>query len=130
MSATHQLERTTAQGLCWLASRMLPVEARERYIDEWRSDVAAADEGVLRYAASVLAHSIVLRQALGASEAPRPVLCRIGLHAARELRDHPEDPELVSRRCRRCGQARDRWLEFETGIGEGVAWGAFSQGIH
>ncbi|GAA1878834.1 hypothetical protein [Lapillicoccus jejuensis] len=126
-SAAHLLGRAA----CGAAARLLPAEVRERYLDEWRADLAwAPQHEVLPYAVGVLARVLALRAALREDDAPGlPVLCRLHLHREIEVHDNPEDPQVVSRECCRCGRVRDAWFEPAGGPGDDLAWG-LSQTIH
>lgn len=124
-------EQVAGRLACRAAAQLLPTEVRERYLDEWRADLAwAPRHEVLPYAVGVLARVLALRAALRGDDRPAlPVLCRLHLHREIEVHDNPEDPGVVSRECRRCGRVRDAWFEPGGGLGDDLAWG-LSQTIH
>jgi hypothetical protein len=74
------------------------------------------------YAASVLTHSVALRQALpGGTIARTPTLCRLHLHRYVSVHDNPEDRRFTSHHCTRCGHVKDDW-EGPSGVKEALAW--------
>lgn len=124
-------EQVVGRLACTAAARLLPGQVRERYLDEWRADLAwAPRHEVLPYAVGVLARVLALRAALREDDAPTaPLLCRLHVHRDVEVHDNPEDPSVVSRECRCCGRVRDAWLEPGAGPGDDLAWG-LSQSVH
>lgn len=118
--------------LCRLAAAVLPRASRQRYLAEWRADLAdlATDHGrPLGYALSILVHAVELRRAVVAGGGSAgPLRCRLRLHDYVAVHDNPENRRYASHHCRRCGYIKD------DGHGasqpqDGLAWGT-SMGIH
>ncbi|MEW1952882.1 hypothetical protein [Terrabacter sp. NPDC080008] len=115
--------------LCRLAAALLPRASRERYLAEWRADLAAEPQQALRYAWSALVHVLELRRVvLEAGTDAVPLRCRAHLHAYVLVHDNPEDRKYVSRHCRRCGYIKDDGRSGSQPQ-DGLAWGV-SMGVH
>lgn len=105
-----------ARWLVALALLALPPAARDRYREEFRSELCELGAPAqLAQAAGLLAGAIPLRNALSERELPAAVVvdrrdwrCRIGRHRFVVRQD--DNPEMRGRaylRCTRCGKPKD-----------------------
>ena len=104
-----------ARTLIALVVLVLPPDARDRYREEFTTEIAELDRAAqLAQSGSLLIGSISLRNALTDREladsrsAPADWRCRIGRHRYVVLQD--DNPEMRGRaylRCTRCGKPKD-----------------------
>lgn len=104
-----------ARWLIALTVLVLPADARDRYREEFRTELAELGwQWQVPQAASLLAGSIALRQALNERDLPDQVVdkvdwrCRLGRH--RYVVRQDENPEMRGRgylQCVRCGKNDD-----------------------
>ena len=104
-----------ARWLVWPAVQVLPRDHRDRYREEFRTELC--ELGVpaqLAQAGSLLVGAIPLRNALNERDLPDSVVekpdwrCRIGRH--RYVGQQDDNPEMRGRgylRCVRCGRPKD-----------------------
>jgi len=104
-----------ARWLLGIVVLVLPADARDRYREEFRTDIAEyAVAAQVTQALSLLAGSVALRAALSSRAAPtlgptrRDWRCRLGRHryVGRES-DNPEMRGVGYLQCVRCGKRKD-----------------------
>ncbi|MET0966985.1 MAG: hypothetical protein ABWZ02_11330 [Nakamurella sp.] len=104
-----------ARGMVAISIAVLPRNARERYREEFRAELAELGFGQqTMQAGSLLVGATALRSALqdrvGDLEkaTPKSLLCRLGRHSyVRRNDDNPERRGLPYLRCVRCGNRFD-----------------------
>ncbi|MET0865518.1 MAG: hypothetical protein ABWZ98_14395 [Nakamurella sp.] len=104
-----------ARGMVAASIVLLPSNARERYREEFRTELAELGFGQqMAQAGSLLVGAFALRRALQDRETaleeatPKSLLCRLGRH--RYVRRNDDNPERRGRpylRCIRCGNRFD-----------------------
>ena len=104
-----------ARWLVALAVLALPTDARDRYREEFRTELCELGAPAqLAQAGSLLVGAIPLRNALNERDLPDSVVekpdwrCRLGRH--RYVRQQDDNPEMRGRgylRCVRCGRPKD-----------------------
>lgn len=113
-----------ARCLVGSAVQMLPRDRRERYREEFRTELCELDgAGQVAAAASLLRGSLALRQAVvsrevAAKAAPQQSMsCRLGRHRYVGQRDVDLASEYhLSYRCERCGSYFERTPDEEEGF--------------
>ena len=104
-----------ARWLIMLTILVLPADSRDRYREEFRTELAELDwQWQVPQAASLLIGSVALRHALNERDLPDVVVekadwrCRLGRH--RYVVRQDDNPEMRGRgylQCVRCGKSKD-----------------------